>query len=81
MTPQQHARAKVAYDAYGVSRGYRTYDKKNMPKYENLGTEIQLAWYMSYIASANHALTQALSVVAEENSAVTDAKACDTHPA
>lgn len=36
--------ASDAYEAYGDNRGWKTYDDKPMPQWEELPKEIQTAW-------------------------------------
>jgi hypothetical protein len=49
--------AKIAYEAYGESTGSRTFDGRQMPAWDDLGANIQLAWLAA--AQAVHAATRA----------------------
>ena len=44
MIPDPIDFGKIAYEAYGTSTKWRTYNDKPMPKWEELTERIQVAW-------------------------------------
>jgi len=36
--------AKIAYEAYGAFTGWKTYNGRDMPKWDDLGLPIMRAW-------------------------------------
>lgn len=45
--------AKTAYNAYGNNRQWLTFDGREMPKWENIGEAIQIAWIAAVLAVKN----------------------------
>jgi hypothetical protein len=45
---------RIAFEAYGVSVGGKTYDGKDIPKWENVGKKVQDAWRAAAVAVANY---------------------------
>jgi hypothetical protein len=38
---------KIGYEAYAVETGGKTYDGRNMPKWDELPDKIKIAWQMA----------------------------------
>ena len=49
MNPEKST-PQIAYEAYGQSRNWQTYDGKPMPQWDELPPEIVIAWGASVIA-------------------------------
>lgn len=56
MTIKFHAAtelARIAYNAYGENRNWKTFDDRPMPTWEKLTEPIQIAWVAAAIAVRN----------------------------
>lgn len=61
--------ARVAYDAYGEATGYRNYQGKPMPSFDDLGGTIQHAWHEAaaavYVRASRDMADRIVAAVAE----------------